>query len=466
MSVKVRVSALDVIGAGAELAHPPEGGRGRNTRSASQPMTETRKTPILFGGLILRRLINVRRLINWFTRSGLEPDSQAPAEAIVLRTLGLGYLVLFIVATVGTRPHPGFEGRGAVITVAMVALVACALAGMPHHAPMPPRRRIALLLGVSAASAVLASRQPHGIWQAGPYFIAIVAGGALERVPALLTVVGSLTAVIVTAAAAGHGAAATSILLGVPPWFFVMRLIRAFRVQNERLKASQAAQARAATEAERGRISREMHDVLAHSLSALALQLESARLLARDRETDPDVTRALDQAHHLAAAGLDEARRAIAAARGEQLPGPERLEQLAAAFEEQSGIPASVSVEGEATKLAPDARLAVYRTAQEALTNVRRHATPARVEIKLSYSTDAAVLSVEDHAAPGTSPPPGLPAAGGGFGLSGMRERTELLGGTLKAEPTHTGFLVELRLPAEPHDEATAPTPSATAPGR
>ena len=75
-----------------------------------------------------------------------------------------------------------------------------------------------------------------------------------------------------------------------------------------------------------------MHDVLAHSLSALALQLEGARLLARDRGADPEVVEAVERAHHLAADGLAEARDAIAALRGEELPGPERLQHLAEAF--------------------------------------------------------------------------------------------------------------------------------------
>jgi signal transduction histidine kinase len=259
------------------------------------------------------------------------------------------------------------------------------------------------------------------------------------------------------AAAAGHSTAAISLLLSVPPWYFVMRLIRAMRLQHEELKASRAAEARAATEAERGRLAREMHDVLAHSLSALALQLESTRLLARDRDTDPDVVRALDGAHHLAAEGLDEVRRAIAAARGDQLPGPEGLEALTEAFEQHSGIPVALTVSGEPRELASDARLAIYRTAQEAFTNVRRHSTAESVDVRLDYQPEATVLTVEDRAAIG--PPPPTPI-GGGYGLTGMRERAELLGGTLRAEPTNSGFVVELRLPeAKPAQPTTVLAP-------
>ena len=204
----------------------------------------------------------------------------------------------------------------------------------------------------------------------------------------------------------------------------------------------------AVASAERGRLAREMHDVLAHSLSALALALESTRLLARDRHVDDDVVRGIDQAHHLAASGLQEARRAIATARGDELPGPERIGALADAFGEQSGLPVAVQVRGRPRELPPDARLAVYRTAQEALTNVRRHAAAERVEVSLDYLPDRTVLVVEDHAVEGMPPPVGLGLSGAGYGLTGMRERAELLGGELIASPTGDGFRVELRLPA------------------
>ena len=106
-------------------------------------------------------------------------------------------------------------------------------------------------------------------------------------------------------------------------------------------------------------------------------------------------------------------------------------------------------VRGEPRELGPEARLAVYRTAQEALTNVRRHATPERVEVKLDYLPDSTVLVVEDHVIVGSPPPLAVGLTSGGYGLAGMRERAELLGGELLATPTSSGFRVELRLPAD-----------------
>jgi signal transduction histidine kinase len=421
-------------------------------KSDHAPMNEAPERPIVTRAKMLRAFIQ------WFTRSGFEPDQRAPVEAIILRALGFGYLALFIAGTVAARPHPGLHGKGPAILGAMVVLVACVVASMTRPRTMPAPRQIGLLLGVTAASAVLGGLQPKGIWQAGPYFVVIVAAAALDRRAALLTALASVATVVAVAAAAHHTNAAWSLAISVPPWYFVMRLIRAMRIQHEELKASRAAESRAAAEAERGRLAREMHDVLAHSLSALALQLESTRLLARDRNTDAEVVRALDGAHHLAAQGLDEVRRAIAAARGDQLPGPERLQDLAQAFEQQSGVPVALAVTGEPRELAPDARLAIYRTAQEALTNVRRHSTAESVNVRLDYRRDATVLAVEDHAA---GPPPPAPI-GGGYGLTGMRERAELLGGSLRAEPTDSGFLVELWLPEPKPVEPT----TALAPGR
>ncbi len=174
-------------------------------------------------------------------------------------------------------------------------------------------------------------------------------------------------------AAAGHDwSGAWSVLFTAVPWFLVMRVMQEFVKQRNALAASRAGEARAAAAAERGRLAREMHDVLAHSLSALALQLESTRLLAVDRGVDEEVTRAIGHAHQIAASGLADARRAIADARGDELPGPDRIGVLADAFEQQSGLSVAVEVRGQPRELAPDARLALYRTAQEALTNVRR----------------------------------------------------------------------------------------------
>jgi len=390
-------------------------------------------------------------VLRWFTGTLFDPSSEtrttAPLEAIALRTLGLVYLTVFIVDTVNSTPQPSLHGRGLAVLLATIAFVAAAIGTQPRRENVPTGRRVAFLIAVAVATAVLAAVQPKGIWEAGPYFVGIMAALRLDRRSGVLTLAFTIILLLVVSAVVRHGGGVPSVLLGAVPWFLLMRVMRALRDQRDELAVSRASEAQAAAAAERGRLAREMHDVLAHSLSALALQLETTRLLARKRGVDGEVTHALDNAHHLAATGLEEARRAIATERGDELPGPERIGLLADAFGEQSGLPIAIEVNGEPRELAPEARLAMYRTAQEALTNVRRHATPERVEVRLDYLPESTVLVVEDHVPAGTPPPVVLGSMANGYGLTGMRERAELLGGHLLAAPTGDGFRVELRLP-------------------
>ncbi len=397
----------------------------------------------------------VRSIRAWMTRGECEKPHSAPVEAVVLRSIGTAWLVAVVVVTFATEPRPGFRGEGLIVLLGFLLMVGSSLAsqpdwdGPPGEKPLDGERRMVLsLLGVTAGAAILALAQPNGIWLAGPYFVAIMAATRLSRRTGAIVLAIGIVPFTVGALVKGEVGTAISASVGVLPWYLILRLMRLLGERNRALDVSRAAEAEAAVVAERGRIAREMHDVLAHSLSALALQLESTRLLARDRNADPEVVRAIDQAHSLAAGGLDDARRAIAAARGDELPGPERLEALAGAFGDQSGLAVAIEIRGQPRELPPDARLAVYRTAQEALTNVRRHAAAERVNVSLDYQPDSTVLVVEDRGAPGTPPATAPAVTGSGYGLTGMRERAELLGGELLAAPTGAGFRVELRLPA------------------
>jgi signal transduction histidine kinase len=254
---------------------------------------------------------------------------------------------------------------------------------------------------------------------------------------------------------------------GVLAFFIVSTFARQLRESNERTEAllaeleqTRAAQAQAAALAERQRLARAMHDVLAHSLSGLVLNLEGARLLAGRGATDPQVGDAIDRAHRLARSGLEEARRAIGMLRDDELPGPDRLAGLAAEFEGDSKVPCTFTVTGTERDLGTDGRLTAYRVVQEALTNVRKHACPARVELRLDYQPSGTRLSIEDFRAADEAAEESAAAAAGeavgraategggtGYGLTGMAERAKLLGGTLMAGPTDAGFRVELWVP-------------------
>jgi signal transduction histidine kinase len=385
------------------------------------------------------------------------PAPSATGLPHVLRLLGVVSLAAVLVSVGASAPRPGIHGNGPWIALSLATVVAGIALSVPRR-EVPPARRVGGLAAVTAGTFALMLLQPDSAAYAGIYYIAVIAGMRLAVAPALVVLFVALGGELAIVAAVRDEAAGTigGLLLSVLPWFLVTRLIRQLRLGRDRaeglveeLRASQAAQARSAALAERGRMARDLHDVLAHSLSALALQLEGARLRARDRRADPEVVDAIERSHHLAANGLAEARQAIAALRGDELPGPERLQALADAFAEQTGAACTVTVTGTPGAHGSEQRLALYRTAQEALTNARRHSAPERVEIRLDHAADGTTLAVQDFGSP---QPVAVPARdgghGGGYGLTGMRERAELLGGRLSAGPTADGFRVELWLPA------------------
>jgi signal transduction histidine kinase len=195
---------------------------------------------------------------------------------------------------------------------------------------------------------------------------------------------------------------------------------------------------------ERQRLAREIHDILAHSLSAQVVHLEGTRLLLANGG-DPAVALArVEQARAMARAGLDETRRAVEALRGDSAPLADELAGLAGQFRGTTGNRCVVEVSGDVSTLSTEARLAVVRTAQEALTNVHKHAPKASVTMTLRCTAGKCELDVTDTGGrPGT-----LSSAGNGYGLVGMRERAELLGGELTAGPADSGFRVLLTVPA------------------
>jgi signal transduction histidine kinase len=370
---------------------------------------------------------------------------QGPPRA--LRAFGVASLLLILVTVLTTRPEPALHGDGALVTLGIV-LFCVGLALSMWRRELPPGRRFAGLVMAGVAGCLFAAFQPKSAGFAVIYYVAVIAGMRLPRLPAVIVAGGALLGESVILALVHGSDTPIGLIFSVVPWFLVTRLIRRLHERSvsaeqlvEELRESRAAHERSVAMAERGRLARDMHDVLAHSLSALALQLEGTRLLARDSGSDPEVVAGLERAHKLAASGLAEARQAIAALRGDALPGAERLQDLVDAF----GPAATLQVLGTPRPTSSEAGLALYRTAQEALTNVRKHSAADRVDVVLRYASEAVTLTVSDHG-PGA---PVMVGATGGYGLTGMRERAELLGGRLEAHPTDDGFTVELWLPTE-----------------
>jgi signal transduction histidine kinase len=219
----------------------------------------------------------------------------------------------------------------------------------------------------------------------------------------------------------------------------------ALMAQHERLQAEQR---RADVLDERTRIAREVHDVLAHSLGALGIQIQAAKAMLTDHGDIAAATDALTTAQRMAAEGLTETRRAVHALRVDTLPLGQELAAVAQTHEQRYQVPVTLETSDPARTLRPDAALALLRTAQEAMVNAAKHAPGQPVGIRLDYGPREVRLSVInglDHAAtPAAGGPGGLerrPDRTGGYGLTGMRERLRLLEGTLQAGPRQAGGL-------------------------
>jgi signal transduction histidine kinase len=232
-----------------------------------------------------------------------------------------------------------------------------------------------------------------------------------------------------------------------------------------RTQQLQAEQSRTEVLNERARIAREIHDVLAHSLGALSIQIQAARAVLSDQQ---DIERALDvlaTAQRMASDGLTETRRAVYALRSDAVPLDQELGQAARAHQERYGADVAFTVGGQPRVLPPDATVALLRTAQEALVNAAKHAPGQRVSVRLDYGGDEVSLTVVNDLS-GHGPPPGIAAASlhtldTGYGLTGMRERLRLLNGTLVAGAQDGHWVVAAGLPLAASSPAA---PSAGAP--
>ena len=230
----------------------------------------------------------------------------------------------------------------------------------------------------------------------------------------------------------------------------VATLLRSQLALLEKLHDAQAELAERARAEERNRIARELHDVIAHSLTVSLLHVASARMAVR---FDPaGAARALKEAERLGRESLDEVRATVGLLRvapdGEgssgaggvapPLPGMSELPGLIEGFR-AAGADVTLGVDGDGSTLPPTSGLTVYRIVQEAVTNAVKHAPGAPVSVTVGSTGPTVELTVDSA---------GRPASGTGSGLLNMRERAESLGGTLTAGPGGRGWLVRASLPA------------------
>ncbi|MER6379261.1 sensor histidine kinase [Streptomyces sp. NPDC001118] len=338
-----------------------------------------------------------------------------------------------------SQKHVGIGGAlAAAAAVLLAALVSWALFRTTYqHRLVSSLALMGVLLAIAVAAEATGFRGPALVIWCGCGISALERMPLAAAIPVACVALASFSAfnndVWLTTAATVAGMA----LAG-----YVLRLDAEARGSAQRLlaqeRAARAAEAESAALAERTRIAREIHDVLAHSLSAQLVHLEAARLLIENGADRERILERVVAARGMARDGLAETRQALSALRGELTPLEDFLSELVSGADG-----AEVTVTGERRPLPAEASQAVRRVAQEALTNARKHAQGAKVHLRLDYREREVTLDVRDSG----GRPGELTGSGGGYGLLGMRERAELLGGSLDAGPDEEGFVVTLKVP-------------------
>lgn len=391
--------------------------------------------------------------------------ARGDAQRQALRPLGLVFIAIVVTASAQTHPAPGLHGTGLAVTLLLAAYAATVVTAINvGWARRSPAAQIVVAVLIGGCGIALAVVQPHGPAEIAPSMGVWIAAVRLAPAPASATA-GAITAGLALAVGLTEHPAAQSaitatllcLLLAVTGQF-----IRRSRESQDRtelllaqLQDAREAEAETAALAERTRIAGELHDVLAHSLSALAIQLQGARKLAVREAVSAALRGTIERSAELAKAGLADARQAVGALRGERLPTLDQLPALVNDFRRDTGSAVMLRVDGASRPLPAEAGLALFRGAQEALTNITRYAPGATTTITVSYQAGRTVLTVEDQltgitpaAELGTDQTNLLADAGGGHGLAAMRERTQRVGGTALAGPTTDGWRVELEVPA------------------
>jgi signal transduction histidine kinase len=368
-------------------------------------------------------------------------------------------LIIVFVAVCLDKPGPAQGGvRGPAIAVTLGICVVAWVAWL--FGDRRPSMLVPGLIGMGGAGGVLAGLSPNGPAVAVGCMATLSAAVHLRTEASLgitaETVAAFLVAGLVTGASTGallgYSFAFTGLwTTGLTRRKFLVRAEQAERMLAEIRRARQA-ETQAATLAERARIARDIHDVLAHSLAAVSVNLQAAEgLLAADTlpAGNAELTKAIEcigRASTLTREGLAAARRAVLALRDDTTPLPGQLAALAQQYRAEGDLAVDFTVTGAARPLSAQASLTAYRTAQEALTNARKHAPGQPVTLSLGFEPGQVTVSV-DNPLPSDGAHGPLAATGGGYGLAGLTERAALAGGTLEAGPAAGAWQVCLRIP-------------------
>lgn len=366
------------------------------------------------------------------------------ALAVVLSTL----LAVDLLGSAGSLAEP--IGVGWIVDAVLALALTVSLAW---------RRRAPILVLAIALAGLLVSgqgvEQQRDAWVIGLLFALYSVGAEAGGRLALLGTAGmaALVAVAVAREPGGLMAVGESVFLVLilgGPWVagsairLGRRRERALERRTEVLAQGQETAAQEAVAAERARIARELHDVVAHALSVMILQARGAR---RTLDGESDAREAFDTIEATGTQALTEMRRLLGVLRtddqGLALSPQPSLQDLGALVDQirEAGLPVAVSIQGTPIELPPGVDLAAYRILQEALTNCLRHARSATASVLVRYGADDIDLEVTDTGQAGE-------IRSGGHGLIGMRERVVLYGGSIEIGPQQSGgFAVRTHLP-------------------
>ena len=359
------------------------------------------------------------------------------------RLIDWALLLAALATAVGAAAHHSQRAIGIPLSV-----IACV--------PLLVRRRYPLSVLAATASILIIQLAALDLFAPLPAGIALfTVADQLERRDSLRAGVATLIA-ITPALWASHGWTHIYDLIGPLLGFAVAwllgdsfgtrrRYVAALEERAERLEREREAEAARAVAEEQARIARELHDVIAHTLSVIVVQAAAARDVFATR---PERAReALEAIERSGRDALEELRRLVGTVRGEEAASfapPPRLADLGRLLDElrKSGLPVSVSIDGPPAPLPQAVDLSAYRVVQEALTNTLKHAQASQAEVALRWEEHTLEVEIHDDGVGSAS------ANGIGHGIVGMQERLALLGGTLAAGPaTEGGFTVLARFP-------------------
>ncbi|MFG2782908.1 sensor histidine kinase [Streptomyces prunicolor] len=343
------------------------------------------------------------------------------------------------IAALAVRPV-GTSGTGLAVLCLLVLESLLLCTRLIPEGRFPPGVQLTVLCTWSAGAAALMSLDRSGASAVFAYLVTGHAGYRLDSRRSLpfAAVTSALCAGVLLLPWGNHG---TSWLVGAFTGVSVLvglsnrahtEALRSARAAAEQAELASRAEARAEALAERARIARDVHDVLAHSLAGVNMQLEVTDALLESGDIER-ARQAAQRAQSLVRSGLTEVQRTVGDLREDALPLVETLRSMLGSLSDAG----TLTVDGPPRELPVRLAQVIVRCAQEALTNAHKYAPGAQVRMRLEHRPDETVFEVVNSAPPEGSRP--LAGAGSGMGLVGMRERLDLVGGTVTAGPIVDG---------------------------